>query len=96
MRYNDEPQSCEKAARALLTRSKELLEKSRTSQRGIYDDIWDNLGFHAATAMFHDLGVKAPVGPDAQCYITLVLAAAEHIQAQEKLEGVLAEIGDAS
>lgn len=84
--YNDTPEQCEAASKALLSRSIELMEHGDGS---LGDAIWNNLGFHGAATRLAAAGVLIPLGPHAQAYIALVCAAAEHVKAQELLEPAL-------
>ncbi len=85
--YNDSPEQAAKASTALLTRSTELIQDKKT-----IDAIWNNLGFHAATVRLQLTGCEVPIGPTAQTYIALVLAAAEHVHSQKLFDAALDEI----
>lgn len=79
--YQDDPQQAQNASEMLLRRGKEML------QNGAVDNIWINLGFHVATARLkYEAHVDIPIGPEAQVYIGLVLAAKEHLEARKMLE----------
>lgn len=79
--YNTSPEQSHAAAIALLNRGLELQQADEVT-----DAIWNNIGFHAATVMLEQTGVRIPLGPHAQVYISLVLAASEHVKAQDMLE----------
>lgn len=86
--YNDSPGAALDASQALLERGREILaDKTRV------DEIWSNLGFHAATVRLEEAGCPIPHGPHAQAYIGLILAAADHVKAQERLEEALIDTG---
>ncbi len=85
--YNDSPEQALKASTALLERSTELIRDKKA-----IDSIWCNLGFHAATVRLQETGCDVPIGPTAQTYIALVLAAAEHAHSQRLFDSALDEI----
>ena len=82
--YNDSPEAAEEAAVLLLERGGELIEKDKRT-----DAIWNNLGFHVATARLRMTGCDVPIGPTAQVYIGLVLAADESVRAQKLIDQAL-------
>ncbi|KKM83459.1 hypothetical protein LCGC14_1309190 [marine sediment metagenome] len=85
--YNDSPEQAAKASVALMERSMELLQDKKA-----INSIWRNLGFHAATVRLRQTGCDVPIGPTAQAYIALVLAAAEHVHSQRLFDSALDEI----
>jgi hypothetical protein len=90
-RYNDSPEAAESASKALLMRGQEILVRWRDGSYPLAEAIWNNLGFHVATVRLTDAGAKPPIGKDATTYIALILAAVEHVHAQELLESALGE-----
>lgn len=79
--YQDDPQQASNASSVLMERGRELLGTG-----GAADDIWNNLGFHIATVRLRENCPDIPIGPTAQVYIALVLAAKEHLEARKVLE----------
>ncbi len=80
--YGDDPQQAHNASTVLMDRARELLGEGRA-----VDDIWNNLGFHVATARLkYDGGLDIPIGPTAQSYIALILAVKEHLEAKKVLQ----------
>ena len=85
--YNDTPEACLEASDALLKRGAELVMHP-TAQH-----IWENIGFHAAYIRLGEVaGIEYPRGPQAQAYISLILAAAEHVHAQRMFDAALDEV----
>lgn len=87
--YNAGVEECNEAGKALLDRSVELSREATEGKSCILNAIWRNMGFHLATLLLKQTGVAIPTGSNAQAYISLVIAAAQHAQAQEILEGAL-------
>ena len=84
--YNDTPEQSMKASTALIERSMELMRDKKA-----IDSIWRNIGFHVATVRLQETGCDVPIGPVAQTYIALVLAAAEHVHSQRLFDSALDE-----
>ena len=78
--YGDDPQQAHNASSMLIERAKELLAEGRDVSH-----IWNNLGFHVATVRMRENHSEIPIGPTAQAYIALVLAAKEHMEADRAL-----------
>ena len=92
--YNNTPEACQTAALALLQRGRELNRKWNEGNWPLGDAIWNNMGFHGATALIQDAGQEVPTGVAARIYICLVAAAIEHAQAQTLFDGVLDNMPD--
>ena len=91
-RYNDSPEAMQAAAKALLRRGVEILDRWADNDYPLADAICKNVGFHAATILLQETGSSSLIGKDAVVYICLLLAAIEHAHAQELLESALENI----
>jgi len=81
--YNDSPEACTEASKALMERSQDIIMSP------LADAIWRNLGFHVAYIMLKAAGANIPTGPELQALIGLVLAAEESARGQMLLESAI-------
>ena len=67
-------------SKVLIERAHEMCDRG-----GLVEAIWENMNFHVATVRLREVNPDIPIGPTAQCYIALVLAAYESLRAAEKM-----------